>query len=276
MTGLPLLDGYAPDDPLLWPAASTERALSAAQFCGAVARLAPALPRARHAINRCDDPARFMLGAAAVLAAGQTLVLPPARAGDVQRQVRAQFPDAYTLVDAAGDEPGAVAVPPMHAAGPACWPPPSIDGAHVAAILFTSGSTGAPTPQPKTWSSLVRGAGTFARSFGPPSRDAVIVGTVAPQHMFGFETTVLAPWQTGIPLAAVRPLFPADVDALLRALAAQHRGAWLLTTPLHLRAFHTGLREAPPLARVIASTMPMAAELAAGLERDRHVPVDEI
>lgn len=273
---LPLVQGYGPDDPLLWFPAAGTRNVTAAQFCGAAARLARALPRARYAINRCEDPARFLLASAAALAAGHTLVLPHTRASEVQRQLRERYPDAYTLVDAPGGVPDAMGVPDARAGADAQWPPPAIAGAHVAAILFTSGSTGAPAPQPKTWSSLVRGASTFAQSFGAPPDDAIMVGTVAPQHMFGFEATALVPLQRGVPLVAARPLFPADLDALLRALAAQARGAWLLTTPLHLRAFHAGLRDAPPLSRVIVSTMPMPAELARTIERDWDVRVDEI
>jgi acyl-coenzyme A synthetase/AMP-(fatty) acid ligase len=205
---LPLLRGFERDDPL-WLAVPGRTAVNAARWCGAVVRLAAALPRTRYAIVRCEDPARFTLSAAAALVSGKTLILPPARGSDPQRQLRERYPDACTLVDAPEpDDPQAIVVPGVDGAQDASWPPPRDSRDHVAAILFTSGSTGTPVAQPKSWSAFVRGARTFAESFGPVPRDAVVVGTVAPQHMFGFETTVMAPWQNGVPLAPVRPLYP--------------------------------------------------------------------
>ena len=273
---LPLLRGFERDDPL-WLELPGQPGVTASQWCGAVLRFARSLPRTRYAIDRCEDPARFTLAAAAALASGMTLILPPARGSDPHRQLRERYPDACTLVDAL--DPGdaaAIAVPAVDDVQDASWPPPALPADHVAAILFTSGSTGVPTPQPKTWSALVRGAGTFEASFGPLSRDAAIVGTVAPQHMFGFETTVLAPWQNGVPLAPARPLYPADLAALLETLARAGRRAWLMTTPLHLRAFHAGLAVGPAVDRIIVSTMPLPVELAREVEQDWHVGVREI
>ena len=279
MTGIALLDGFGPHDPLVWPAASDARPpLSASEFCGAVHALSRELPRAPFAINRCEDPARFLLGTAAVLAAGQTLILPPARGSAAHAELRARYPNAYVLADGPLDDAGEVRVVPDCLAPPRAlrWPPPSIGAAHTAAILFTSGSTGAPQPHAKSWSAFVRGAGTFVEAFGPIAREAVIVGTVAPQHMFGFESTVMAPWRSGVPVCAARPLYPADLGALADALTAQRRRMWLMTTPLHLRAFHGALRPPPRIERIIASTMPLAIDLAGSVERDWSVPVHEI
>lgn len=273
-----LLAGYGPDDPLLLPRADDAGpAVRAARFCDAAMRLARTLPAARYAINCCEDPGRFLLATAAALTAGHTLLLPPARAREVQRQLRTQFPDAYALVDedAHEVEGDGVAIGHVSPSGEGQWPPPSIAPSHVAAVLFTSGSTGTPTAHAKTWSSLVRGAATFAGSFGPLPRDVAIVGTVASQHMFGFETTTMVPLQAGVPLVAARPLFPADLTDLLRVAASHGRCAWLLTTPLHLRTFHAALKEVPASC-VIVSTMPMPTELACDVERDWRIPVHEI
>jgi len=273
---LPLLRGFERDDPL-WLAVPGCAGVSAARWCGAVMRFAAALPRTRYAIDRCEDPARFTLAAAAALVCGKTLILPPARGSDPQRQLRERYPDACTLVDAPDpDDPEAIVVPLADGAQDASWPPPAIAAEHVAAILFTSGSTGTPTPQQKSWSALVRGARTFAESFGPLPRDGAVVGTVAPQHMFGFETTVMAPWQNGVPLVPVRPLYPADLASVLGSLRDAGRRAWLVTTPLHLRAFHAALRAAPAVDRIVVSTMPLATDLARDVERDWRVAVSEI
>lgn len=281
---LPLLRGFARDDVAIWrDDDSGLRAITAEVFCGAVQRLARRLRPASHAINYCEDPLSFLLASAAALAAGQTLVLPQSRASQTVAALLVRFPDAYCLSDeraptgpvarthivAHDDEPDAEL---------ASWPPPEIARSHVAAILFTSGTTGTPRAHPKTWSSMVAGAGTFAATFGSPGRGEAIIGTVAPQHMFGLETTVIAPWQCGCAVIASRPLFPADLRTLLaRAAGSGSTGSWLMTTPLQLRGFHAALAGTPPrLRRVIVSTMPLARDLADSVERDWRVPVDEI
>ncbi len=276
VAALPLLDGFGPDDDLLVD--GTIDAVSATGFCGAALRLARRLPSGPYAINRCEDRTRFLLGSAAVLAAGHTLILPPSRGAEVEGDLQARYPGAYAIADAPA-MPGAIPTVVPDAGdlgGAAHWPPPAIAAEQVAAILFTSGSTGAPAAQPKRWSALVRGARTFVGSFGPLPGDAVIVGTVAPQHMFGLETTVLLPWQTGTPVDGRRPLYPADLATCAAGHRARGRRVWLMTTPLHLRAFHAAMAEPPRLAQVVVSTMPLPIELACDVERDWGVAVGEI
>jgi acyl-coenzyme A synthetase/AMP-(fatty) acid ligase len=156
------------------------------------------------------------------------------------------------------------------------WPPPEIPVDHVAANLHTSGSTGASTRHAKTWGELVHGAETLMRTFGSPEPDSGLLGTVAPQHMFGFETTILLALQSGAPLLPGSPSLPADLGRALReARELGRERVWLFTTPLQLRAFHAG-RSVEGLARVITATMPLDRSLAQAVERDWHVPVEEI
>jgi acyl-coenzyme A synthetase/AMP-(fatty) acid ligase/3-hydroxymyristoyl/3-hydroxydecanoyl-(acyl carrier protein) dehydratase len=274
---LPLFRGFAPDDPLLCrPDAAP---LAATRMLAAARALAMRLPDTPWIVNRCEDPARFALGCAAALVAGRTILLPPARADGVHAQLAARYPDAWALTDEA-DDMGAgarvLAVPDPFRHDGAAWPPPAIPAQHVAAVLFTSGSTGVPQAHAKSWSALVRGAATFGAALGPLPRDAVILGTVAAQHMFGLETTLLAPWQNGVPLAAARPLYPADLAAAADALDRAGRSVWLMTTPLHLRACHAGLAHPPAVARIVTSTMPLPQPLAKRVERDWRVRIDEI
>jgi hypothetical protein len=78
-------------------------------------------------------------------------------------------------------------------------------------------------------------------SFGRPPSGTGIIGTVAPQHMFGFETTVMLPLQSGTPELDIRPAYPAElVETLAAAAELGIGGVWLMTTPLQLRAFITG------------------------------------
>jgi hypothetical protein len=70
------------------------------------------------------------------------------------------------------------------------------------------GIDGAPQPHAKTWAELCEGTQTLLRSFGTPPRGTAILGTVPPQHMFGFETTAMLVLQSGTPLLDARPVFP--------------------------------------------------------------------
>ena len=276
--------GYEPDRTVLF-----DRGLpvSAAAFCGMATAISARLPAARFAFNLCEGRAAFLLATAAALLARQTLVLPPSRLDRTLDELRATYPDSHCLVDApsAGPLPSDAKCfalcPELDAANvwppPDVWPPPLIPAAHAVAILFTSGSTGAPQPHAKSWGEMCDGTQTLLRSFGTPPRDAAILGTVPPQHMFGFETTAMLALQSGTPLFDARPLYPADVaHALDAAAACGVKEVWLMSTPLQLRAFHRELRELRGVRRIITATMPLDPDLARTIERDWGIPVEEI
>ena len=276
----PLLQGFAPQAIVTWWAGQP---VSAQAFCAAATRLAARLPAARHAVNLCEQGPCFLLASAGAWCAGQAMLLPPDRLAATLVRIRDEYPDAYCM----GDTPGAmtmahrcgmrvVEIRTDEGAGGEHWPPPMIPSAQVVAILFTSGSTGASRPHAKTWGELVDGVSTFVRSFGPIAANAAMLGTVAPQHMFGLETTIMLPLQSGTPLLPQRPTLPGDLHVALSAAQKLGRESiWLITTPLQLRAFHAAGKPGR-LARVITSTMPLAPELARVVERDWQVPVEEI
>jgi len=281
---LPLLRGYEPDRTILF---DRGRPVNAAAFCGMATAISARLPAARFAFNLCEGSAAFLLATAAALLARQTLVLPPSRLERTLDELLAAYPDSYCLVDAPPTAPRPsdakcfALCPELDAARtsppPDVFPPPMIPAAHAVAILFTSGSTGAPQPHAKSWGEMCEGTQTLLRSFGTPPRGAVLLGTVPPQHMFGFETTVMLALQSGTPLFDARPLYPADLaHALDAAAACGVSEVWLMSTPLQLRAFHRELREARGVRRVITATMPLDPDLARDIERDWNVAVEEI
>ena len=278
---LPLLRGFEPADTIAW---HRRKPITAAHFCHAIAALSARLPRSRYAFNLCESQLHFLLGGAAALAAGQTLMLPPTRVPAVLGALRRSYADSYCLIDAATQPEVAMAAGSAVVvsiagadAGASAWPPPPLSANHEAAILFTSGSTKEPHPQRKRWVDLIKGTDTLVKSLGPPPRGTAIVGTVAAQHMFGFETTVMLPLQSGTPVLDLRPAYPADLTATLAAATELGiAGIWLMTTPLQLRAFHRELQQVSGLWRITASTMPLDRELAQAVERDWRVPVDEI
>ncbi len=91
--------------------------------------------------------------------------------------------------------------------------------------------------------------------------------------MFGFESTVLLPWQSGNALCAERPFFPADIAT---ALAALPRPRVLVTTPIHLRSLLAAELALPPLDLVVSATAMLPANLAREVERRSGVPLLEI
>jgi acyl-coenzyme A synthetase/AMP-(fatty) acid ligase len=146
---------------------------------------------------------------------------------------------------------------------------PAIDTEQLAAYVFTSGSTGTPLPYKKTWGRLLRcvhdGASRLGLLDGPahPGRSHTIVGTVPPQHMYGFESSVLLGLQTGSALCAERPFYPADICSVL---AAAPRPRVLISTPVHLRALLAAGIPLPETDLIVSATAPLSHELAREVE----------
>lgn len=144
--------------------------------------------------------------------------------------------------------------------------------------LYTSGSTGTPEPQIKTLGQLVLGAQLLGARLDEGIDGGVaglggIVCSVAPQHMFGIETSVMLPLVHGVPVLDRCPLLPADVRAAFESCAD---GVAWIATPLHLRAVERSGEVLPSCRAAIASTMPLAAALASEMEARLGAPVLEI
>ena len=115
------------------------------------------LPERRYVVNLCTDRYRFAVGFAAALLRGQVSLLPPSEAPDVIARIASQHPDLYCLQDTAKVPASlaAMSFPERLAAATGTLRVPEVPAAQVAAIVFTSGSTGQPVPHRKTWGSLV-------------------------------------------------------------------------------------------------------------------------
>jgi acyl-coenzyme A synthetase/AMP-(fatty) acid ligase len=155
---------------------------------------------------------------------------------------------------------------------------PRIDAARVVAYVFTSGSTGVPVPHPKTWGRLVHCVHVAMGALGLSiARPCTLIGTVPPQHMFGFESTVLLALIGGQAFDASRPFYPADVTA---AIEAAPRPRALISTPVHLRSLLLSLdgqdARLPELDLILSATAPLSQELAAQAEQAFHTSLMEI
>jgi acyl-coenzyme A synthetase/AMP-(fatty) acid ligase len=232
-----------------------------------VRQLQPLLGSGRHVLNACSDRYRFMVGFAASLASGKVSLLPSTHTPEIMRELTSFAPDVICL----SDDPAAkfalptVIFPPQQAAAqPAAAAIPLIDSEQLAAYVFTSGSTGTPVAHPKTWGRLVDCVREEAVQLGLGDDPAVIVATVPPQHMYGFESSVLLALAGGQVLCAERPFYPADVAGVL---ASVPQPRVLLTTPVHLRALLAAGVSLPPLQLLVCSTAPLAQQLAADSEQ---------
>ena len=232
--------------------------VTAGALLAEVARTAAALPEASHVLNLCADRYRFAVVFLAAVARGQVTLLPPATTPNVIRAMRDFAPDAYFVADDPGLEANLPRFDLARVGRVAAWgDAPRIPGNREVACLFTSGSTGEPQPSFKTWGALVRDVLAEASRFGIGPGHAVL-GTVPPQHMYGFESTVMLPLASGAALTSERPYYPADIDAAIARLPGPRV---LFTTPFHLRAW-LGSDDPARVEMIVSATAPLSAELA--------------
>lgn len=250
------------------------RRLSIEDFLRDVARLAALLPERRYLLNLCTDRYHFAVGFAAALVRRQINMLPPNETPDMIGRLASQYPEIYCL----SDRPTGLAslegmiFPEAASEGPPAPEIPTVPESSVAAIVFTSGSTGEPVPFHKSWGSLVRVALAEIGMLGLRPGMA-LVGTVPSQHVFGLEATVLTVMQGGLALHARRPFYPADVRADLAELS---RPRGLVTTPVHLRVLLAEPDELPAADFLLCATAPLSPQLAAEAEARFGAPLYEI
>lgn len=268
MTALALVD--RPDGAALFLRPSGPVGRTA--FLAEAHALAASLPPARYVLNLCRDRFSFTVAFAAALLRQQVCLLCGDASPAMLAALVAQYPDTIAVADdptVAAPCP-TVSARPTAARGPA--PNCAIPADRLAAIAFTSGSTGSPSGHPKLWGALVsrsRAAGErFRLSEAAPSS---VVGTVPPGHMYGFETTVLLPLHAACASWCGPAFFPADVEA---ALAGSPAPRVLVTTPLQLRALQR--IAAPGLQCCISATAPLDPALAAETESRWGAPMLEI
>jgi acyl-coenzyme A synthetase/AMP-(fatty) acid ligase len=250
--------------------------ITARRFLSDAQYLAQSLPAGNHVLNVCTDRYRFTVGLAACLITGRVSLLPSTHTPEVIGQLANFAPDAFCLTD---DPLCEIALPTVHyprdlPTAELAWSVPQIPLTQLAAIVFTSGSTGTPLPYKKTWGRLARCVRDGAPRLGlSDGRSHVLIGTVPAQHMYGFESTVLLALMSGNAFCAERPFYPADIAA---AVAAVPRPRVLVTTPIHLRTLLASQIDLPPTDLVVSATAPLDQDLARAVEAKFRVALLEI
>lgn len=249
--------------------------ISAAEFFSDVMSLAQRLPSHAFAINLCRDRYCFAVAFAAAMVREQISLLPSTQAPESIRELQKEYESLYLIVDddiVRDIESIRVAT----GTGVLEYAPEELAFAPetTAAIAFTSGSTGDPVANRKTWGALARGGIGEAERFGlVDEAPCVIVGTVPPQHMYGLESTVVMALQGGLIMHSERPFFPADICAALSGLDADRI---LIATPVHLRALLESEVDLPELRLVVCATAPLSIQMARQFEARFNVEVQEV
>ena len=271
-----LIAGTDLDAPIAWRHGAP---IARRRYLADVHALAARLPEGGVMLNLSGDRYRFAVGLGAAMLRGQGNLMPPNHQAETVARLRSLFPRAYALVDR--DDTGVDLPQLAYADAPdgtlqATVPALPRDG--LAAHVLTSGSTGQPVPHAKLWGPLVdctvAGARRLAEHLGRPDLEGLsLVATVPPQHMYGFESTVLIAMLGGAALDAERPFYPADIAA---ALARLPRPRMLVTTPFHLRMLLDAGLDLPAVDLVLSATAPLSPQLAARAETALQGPLIEI
>lgn len=249
--------------------------IDAARFIAQAQALAARLPPGSHAVNLCEDRYEFLVAFCAVILAGQTNLLPASRAPQAIADVLHAYPTSYALGDRGhAAQARHFELPALAGLGiDSARDMPAIAGNHVVAIGFTSGSTGAPKANTKTWASVCASSAMNAAVLGADAATLNLVATVPAQHMYGLEMSVLLPLRSRAAIHSGQPFFPADIGLALAATAAPRV---LVTTPIHLRALLREGTALPPMHAIVTATAPLEKELAAEAERQFAAPVIEL
>jgi len=273
MSPLPLVSHTTPDSIIAWRA---DGAVTLRQFLSEVRQLAALFPAGGNLLNLCRDRYQFSVGLAAAIVAGKVSLLPPAHTPEMVRQIKIFAPDVFCLADSdryTVDLPQ-LRYPAMDVNQSNAFAIPQLDSQQRIAVVFTSGSTSTPQPHLKTWGALVNSVQAEAMRLGLlHNTSCTLVGTVPPQHMYGFESTVLMAWHSGNALSHAQPFYPADI---CQALADVPTPRALISSPVHLRALLDAELVLPELALVLSATAPLSAKLAHDIEARCHAPLMEI
>jgi acyl-coenzyme A synthetase/AMP-(fatty) acid ligase len=249
----------APESVAAWRAGGS---VTRARFEAHVAAVMRALPDTRWIVNRCANRYHFAVAFLAACRRGATNLLPPGVGPQATQGLMAEYP-AFLVEDELVER--ALADAPPAAAGSA------IADDHVAALVFTSGSTGAPQAHVKPWRALAMSARYCRLRLG--ERALNVVATVPPQHMYGLETSIFTLLAGDWALHDGNAFYPDEIVAALMAIPAPRL---LITAPYHLRHLLAAIHVLPPVDLVLSATAPLSAELAREAEARLGADVHEI
>ena len=245
------------------------KAIDRSTFLSHVAGIRQILPGHKYSINLCENRYHFLVAFTACVSLKQVSLLPNSRVERDIESLHNSYDDSYLVDDdlvrevCRGDIGQSQTDFDLQVA----------DHQQVA-FVFTSGTTGKPRASVKTWGQLVETAIRVKRRFNLNAKQQhSVVATVPPQHMFGFETTIVYPLILGIAIHNDRPFYPLDIQ---KALSETPVPRVLITTPLHLKTCLSSNQGWPDVEFVISATAPMPLKTATEAEKILDTKVFEI
>lgn len=142
-------------------------------------------------------------------------------------------------------------------------------------VLFTSGSTGAPTPIVKKLSDLEAELAALNRVFGATLGQRTVLSTVSHQHIYGLLHVILWPLARGAAFVDEVCHFPEP----LAVRAVDHSGAVLVSSPTHLARLPCSepfVRASESLSVIFSSGGLLKAEDARAMGKRCPAPIYEI
>ncbi|MBA3006104.1 MAG: AMP-binding protein [Proteobacteria bacterium] len=145
------------------------------------------------------------------------------------------------------------------------WPDPL-------AILLTSGTTGTPKPVVKSVIAML-GEIESLRKVMNIDTDSCFVSTVPFEHMFGYSFGFWLPHLAQVRLDPKRVFLPIELKTLCNNSTTP---LWIVTTPVHLRAYVELKIKFKNIAGVVCATSPLSSALARQAAYCFGVPITEI
>lgn len=248
--------------------------VSIGRFIARADMLARQLSEGRPVINLCQDRHAFSVTFAAAIMGGGCNLLPANRLEATVDELIDAFDGAMVVTDRPLDGFTGTRVDPTEAleSQGMAQDIPWIPSDQLAAVVFTSGSSGRASRIEKPWRTLHDSSLINLAQLDPPP-GARVLATVPPQHMWGLETSVLMPWFGPVTVTSAHPFFVTDI---CRQLERIEQPRVLVSTPVHLRALVESGVDLPVIERVYSATAPLSRSLARDIERLSGAKVVEI
>lgn len=248
-----------------------DKFITAGQFCADINAVAETLPDTRYLVNLCQERYTFTVCFFAALARGVTNLLPSRREPEF-----AQNLDAYEDLCVASDKEadGVDVCLNLNPGSNGSSTAPAQSGETLAAVAFTSGSTGEPQAHAKSWEMLDTWRRVHWRYLpGEPQEERGLVATVPSWHMYGLEWAMLLPTVAPLTLHCGPDFYPQDVAT---ALTSFRKPSVLVSTPVHLRAMRKLPSPPANVSTVLSATAPLDDTLTREIENTLSAEIFEI
>ncbi len=232
-----------------------DQVITVGEFCADVQAVADQLPPCRHLVNLCQDRYLFTATFFAAISRGQTNLLPAKRDPADIISLADRYPQTIIVSEQNVDRGHRITLEPGQQGTQSS---PEADPGRIAAIAFTSGSTGEPQAHPKSWQMLDTWRRIHLAHLPDSSRPQGVVATVPSWHMYGLEWAMLLPTLAPVTLFCGADFYPQDV---MQAVAGLGLPTLLITTPVHLRALVKSSSVPDNINTVMSATAPLANDL---------------